>query len=339
MKKQIIFGFIFLAFLFLTLQQVLAVETSNNCQKEGEMCGGIAGLICCDNLNCNYGENAGQPDASGICENITLEDRYLAIWENIFKEQNNINDEYFNSHIKIQSSEITQWNEGESLRVTYQVTIGWAIINVSDSILVKVSENSVLANLVTPNQYLEQSDVKKLIDNKVYSEITKINPLTSLKFEKYEDAVNAFKEEASQKIEVRSISFYVPGNVPRVDGNPYFIGFGVIDEAENKCIKGNFNLVTGEVKSWEDACIVTGNSGESKCAKEREMCGGIAGIVCCSDLNCDYGGMEGTPDAAGICVSSNSNPQKNETNKLIYWIIGIAVVLIIIVFLIIRKKK
>ena len=37
------------------------------CASNGRMCGGIAGILCCDNLICDYGENEGMPDASGIC--------------------------------------------------------------------------------------------------------------------------------------------------------------------------------------------------------------------------------------------------------------------------------
>jgi len=36
-----------------------------------------------------------------------------------------------------------------------------------------------------------------------------------------------------------------------------------------------------------------------KCAHVKEMCGGIAGIVCCPGLECNYGGTY--PDAGGIC--------------------------------------
>ncbi len=47
------------------------------------------------------------------------------------------------------------------------------------------------------------------------------------------------------------------------------------------------------------------------CAAEGKMCGGIAGIICCSGLTCDYGSNEGNPDAAGVCVT-----KLNETKTL-----------------------
>ncbi|MBI2628509.1 hypothetical protein HYW74_00305 [Candidatus Pacearchaeota archaeon] len=38
------------------------------CADKGKMCGGIAGIKCCDNLMCDYGDNYAMPDASGICK-------------------------------------------------------------------------------------------------------------------------------------------------------------------------------------------------------------------------------------------------------------------------------
>ena len=54
------------------------------------------------------------------------------------------------------------------------------------------------------------------------------------------------------------------------------------------------------------------------CAAEGKMCGGIAGIICCSGLTCDYGANEGNPDAAGVCVTrlNNNVTNLNETKTL-----------------------
>jgi hypothetical protein len=48
--------------------------------------------------------------------------------------------------------------------------------------------------------------------------------------------------------------------------------------------------------------IETGNGSEtnSSCAQAGEMCGSIAGIICCKELTCEYEGDY--PDASGTCV-------------------------------------
>jgi hypothetical protein len=40
------------------------------------------------------------------------------------------------------------------------------------------------------------------------------------------------------------------------------------------------------------------------CAKEGDMCGGIAGILCCPGLSCKLAGNY--PDASGICVEQSA---------------------------------
>lgn len=79
----------------------------------------------------------------------------------------------------------------------------------------------------------------------------------NFKYSSYEDAVNAFQDLAGTSlITPTKIDLYVPGKYPREDGDLYFIGSGTIDLEKNKCIKGYFNLVTGEGKSWEDVCVI-----------------------------------------------------------------------------------
>ena len=51
----------------LTKNNLSVDNKEKTCASNGRMCGGIAGILCCDNLICDYGENEGMPDASGIC--------------------------------------------------------------------------------------------------------------------------------------------------------------------------------------------------------------------------------------------------------------------------------
>ncbi len=78
----------------------------------------------------------------------------------------------------------------------------------------------------------------------------------SLKYGIFSDAVNAFKTATNSNMNVTEISFYVPGKVPRKDGNPYFIGRGTVNASANDCVVGYMNLVTGTTESHHDVCVI-----------------------------------------------------------------------------------
>jgi len=78
----------------------------------------------------------------------------------------------------------------------------------------------------------------------------------SFKYKDFKDAEKAFKSMTNIAMNVTDVNLYVPGKVPHEDGNPYFIGRGIIDQANNKCIVGYMNLVTGQAKSWTDVCVI-----------------------------------------------------------------------------------
>jgi hypothetical protein len=46
------------------------------------------------------------------------------------------------------------------------------------------------------------------------------------------------------------------------------------------------------------------NSNKTHCAANNQMCGGIAGIACCGNMECYYGENEGMPDASGVCIAN-----------------------------------
>lgn len=78
----------------------------------------------------------------------------------------------------------------------------------------------------------------------------------SLKHSTYYNALTAFKSTTDSHMEVTKIDFYVPGKLPREDGNPYFIGRGTIDYNANSCVVGYMNLVTGVTESHRDVCYI-----------------------------------------------------------------------------------
>ena len=80
--------------------------------------------------------------------------------------------------------------------------------------------------------------------------------INGIKYETFSLALESFKLKTDKKMEVDRIDFYVPGKLPREDGDPYFIGRGTIDENKNDCIVGYMNLVTGVTESHHDVCII-----------------------------------------------------------------------------------
>jgi hypothetical protein len=315
---------------------------------------GINFVVAEDNLTCNVDSDCPTiycvqaPCPSYVCQDglcvfdtqeENVEAKYFEIWKNILKEENGITDEYFTEHISIKDFGTQDWNAGQSLIVNYQLTINWVTTDIKDSILIKVSGEDSFSNIVTPEVYLEESDVKSLVDRGTStSSITKINPITELKYGTREEAVEAFKDSTNFDFSPDEISMRAAGKAPREDGNPYFIlRSGIVSEEENKCLKGYFSLVSGEGEFWEDACVVTG---AETCSNEGEMCGGIAGLGCCSEITCDYGEFEGQPDASGTCINQNELPPSDKSSNLIYWIVGIVIIIVLVIlFLILRKKK
>ncbi len=78
----------------------------------------------------------------------------------------------------------------------------------------------------------------------------------SLKYATADDAVKAFRAATDPNMVPVRIATYVPGKLPREDGDPYFIGRGVINQKNNDCIVGYMNLVTGITESHHDVCVI-----------------------------------------------------------------------------------
>ena len=87
--------------------------------------------------------------------------------------------------------------------------------------------------------------------------MTKIIPLEYLKYNSKDDAVRDLANAGGVfEVELKNLTYWVPGKRPRMDGHPYLIGHAVINEYSNECMKGYINLVTGRSKTWKDACVV-----------------------------------------------------------------------------------
>ena len=181
---------------------------------------------------------------------------YLQVWEQLFKSRNAISDAYFDKHIKVTNTAISTWNSGESFRVSYNVAIDWAKIEIQDQFIIKINKDDERYPTlkVRKGEYLNEEELNEVVEILAYnSAITKVAPLTKLKYSSKKKAVNALQKIAgSNKIKFEGLYFERP--LYNNDGSPYLKGSGTIDYDENKCISGSINLATGEGEANEDVC-------------------------------------------------------------------------------------
>jgi hypothetical protein len=87
MNKEIAMSFFFLI-IFTMILSPITVQTSDagqQCAKMNEMCGGIAGILCCPGLACKY--DGSYPDAGGVCIPLPAEEIFLKFNPPLTNEQ------------------------------------------------------------------------------------------------------------------------------------------------------------------------------------------------------------------------------------------------------------
>jgi hypothetical protein len=124
--------------------------------------------------------------------------------------------------------------------------------------MVKLNSSwSIYKHLKIPRDTLLNDEWARYnIRNNIYFTGTcKINKIESLPYNSCTEAYQSFRDSSGyEMIYPQSISLYVPGKFPRIDGYPYFIGSGLIDSTTYKCVTGYFNIVNGTFEVWEDYC-------------------------------------------------------------------------------------
>ena len=197
------------------------------------------------------------------CTKIKLEqcddpncETYLQVWEHLFKSRNGISDAYFDKHINVSKIAISTWASGETFDVEYVVNIDWARIESHDQFIIKINKDDDLYPTlkVRKGEYLNEEELNDVVEMLAYnSVITKVAPLTKLKYSSKKKAVDALQKKAgTDKVKFDRLYFKRP--LHNNDGSPYLKGSGTIDYDDNKCISGSINLATGEGEANEDVC-------------------------------------------------------------------------------------
>lgn len=207
--------------------------------------------------SCNFNSNI---TISGNVLTQSQQDNYFDIWKSILMEKSNMTESYFNNHITEYKVSSTEWNAGVSFRIDYIMHIDWIDIRCSDAFLVKMdSSYEAYGYLNIPRDvFFEKSQIESNISSNVESEISSYNLLENLKYNNCTELRTAIIDSSGYNVaEPNNSTYYVPGKIPREDGDPYVTIRGVVDQQNNKCLRGHINLNTGEYEVWEDACVIT----------------------------------------------------------------------------------
>ena len=212
---------------------------------------------------------------------------YRPLWEESFRKRNSFTSEEFAAMIVIRSEEIMRGDWSHYYRVDYTLKRDWVEIPCHDQILVFMkNEADVYRHLNIPRDtWFSAGDFAMAIDKRLdNTETTTVSTIKALAF----SSLEAAKQEVTDKTGIirflqAEVAFYVPGKLPRTDGDPYllFTGSktkpapgtyqsipGLPDDAQScdvlqdpsdspdeKVIKGWLNLVTGALESHEDSLI------------------------------------------------------------------------------------
>jgi len=182
---------------------------------------------------------------SEICTN------YLNIWEDFFKEKNNLSDSFFDEHVILCQSNIDNWNEGISFRICYKIQMDWAIAYGCDKFMIKINNESNLYPELPRNEYLSKDEIRLAIDqNRFYTRIGSVSN-SEIIFSSMNEALNKLIEDAN--VNTLCISeIYVDES----KGNLILAAWAEYENEENSCIEGKIDLVSGETEVTDTPCYI-----------------------------------------------------------------------------------
>jgi len=184
-----------------------------------------------------------------ICE------EYQDIWKEIFLQNNGLTEQYFNNHIKILETDISDWNSGTSFSICYNVTIDWAVVRKCDSFIIKINEKeTTYPHLFLPRGvFLTKEDIIKVVEWRAFSSgVTKLTFDKILKFNSLNEAM-AFLTKQSKVNTLCSSDIYIN----RYTGRLSLKAYAEYECESNKCIFAELDLINGEVTFRDGACRIS----------------------------------------------------------------------------------
>ncbi len=187
----------------------------------------------------------------------SLTQYYLGVWQREFIRRNHIDDATFQTKIRFVSGNLISWREGVSFRIDYTYQQDWLTVYHYEQLRVNYDPATTASYAITVPRgvYLKEG---QLLFREPWDENTEpINLNSKLAFSSCEAACSALRTKTKASVlNPDRISFFVPGTIPRIPGDPYLFSYGTIDSAGNRCIQGQINLVTGNAQATETPCYI-----------------------------------------------------------------------------------
>ena len=177
---------------------------------------------------------------------------YQAIWKELFAEKNNLDQDFFDNHIKLHYSDLNDWAKGISFYVCYNVEIDWLIGYNCDKFITKIDSNiTSYPHLDLPRGTdLTKEEIKLALDNRAFgARIIQMNNVTDLSHTSFTDAMNDL-------IEFSNVDTLCYNRLTINDGNWTLLGIAQYENEENSCIHGTIDLITGEKEVYDLPCSI-----------------------------------------------------------------------------------
>jgi len=184
---------------------------------------------------------------------------YLDYWKGELLQRDSMSIGYFNAHISGISGTTSRWNSGVMYRVSYQVTIDWAVIDYYDEFVIDLSsaESGYQYLNIPRDSFLQAPELQKMLDYSICgSVIGPVKSVNSLKYASYGLAVAALKDSANSVYFNQEWLTSAPYGSTSRDGFPYLRCSGTINSNQNKCIIGSINLATGQTSVETTPCLI-----------------------------------------------------------------------------------
>ena len=232
---------------FTTTFSFIFILVLSSCNQEENL---RTNTVCLPNAVSEY---PSEPRTPTLCETEVCTN-YSTIWKELIQEKNDLNQDFFDNHIKVHYSDINEWSRGTSFNICYQIQVDWAMASVCDQFIIKINpENTNYPHLDLPrDSFLTKVDIEKVLDQRAFSSsMEKINNTTEIIQLSFESALNELIEFSG----VNTLCF-TRLVLNKANGNLTLKAIAKYENEENLCIHGEIDLITGEKVVRDNLCYL-----------------------------------------------------------------------------------
>lgn len=185
----------------------------------------------------------------------------LPLWRELAMARSQLDEAWFDAHVKVLSASTRKWNSGTSLEVNYELSIDWLKMKHRDDVIVVVDrKESATYGLDLPRGVqLDKAQMAQAVEKGAYATSISVIPrVETLKFKSQDEALAALRAlPDGSRLQAGQVVFYRPGVVPHENGHPHLLASGS-GPAIDHCVDAMIDLVTGETHLQANACQMTG---------------------------------------------------------------------------------